>query len=133
MSYICCVFTTCPNSLLLRYMFRLHVQMQEGVVIHRLETSFKKTPRFDGSIKVAIGDLVSDEQKDFLLELDIPRLYVADVTEPVMLVQARYLDISHACMRDESFEVTVARSADTAGLRQSHPLVLVSPCTPWSD
>ena len=107
--------------------------MQEGVAIHRLETSFKKSPQSDGSIKVAIGDLVSDQQKDFLLELDIPSLYVADVTEPVMLVQARYLDISHACMRDESFEATVVRSADTAGLQQSHPLVLVSPCTPWSD
>ncbi len=103
--------------------------MQGGVVIHRLETSFKKTPQSDGSIKVAIGDLVSDEQKDFLLELGIPSLYVADVTEPVMLVQARYLDISQACMREGSFEATVARTADTSGLRQSHPLVLVSPCT----
>ena len=103
--------------------------MQEGVAIHRVETSFKKTPQSDGSVKVAVGDLVSDEQKDFLLELDVPSLHVADVTEPVMLVQARYLDISHTCMRDVSFEATVARSADTAGLRQSHPLVLVSPCT----
>ncbi len=127
MSYICYVFAACPNTLPLCCLFRLHVSVQEGVAVHRIETSFKKKPQSDGSIKVAVGDLFSDEQKDFLLELDIPGLYVADVTEPVMLVQARYLDISHTCMRDESFEATVARTADTAGLRQSHPLVLVSP------
>ncbi|DBA94803.1 hypothetical protein WJX77_010279 [Trebouxia sp. C0004] len=102
----------------------LHFVPKEGVAIHQVETGFKKTPQSSGSIKVAVGDLFSDEQKDFLLELDIPRLYVADVSEPVMLVQARYLDTSHACMRDESFVATVARTADTVGLRQSHPLVL---------
>lgn len=77
-----------------------------------------------------MGDLFADEQKDFLLELDIPGLSVADVTQQqVMRVQARYLDISNTCMRDDSFAVTTARTADTAGLRHSHPIVLVSFCS----
>lgn len=91
-----------------------------------METSFKKATQFDGSIKVVVGDLFADEQKDFLVELNIPTLPVADVIQPVMHVQARYVDIHNACMCDVPFEVTLARTSDTAGLRASHPLVLVS-------
>lgn len=94
----------------------------------RIKTSFKQTTQADGSIRVAVGDLFADEQKDFLLELDIPGVSVTDVTQQVMHVQARYLDISNTCMRDDSFAVTTARTADTAGLRHSHPIVLVSFC-----
>ncbi len=92
----------------------------------RVEASFKKTTQPDGSIKVAVGDMLADEQKDFLLKLEIPRLLTADIMQPVMHVQARYLDIGNACMSNVSFEATLARTVDTGGLRSSHPLVLVS-------
>ena len=91
-----------------------------------METSFNKTAQLDGSVKVAVGDLFADEQKDFLLELELPSLRaVADIVQPVMLVQARYLDVSNASMQSASFEVTVTRSVDTAGLQPSNPIVLV--------
>ena len=100
--------------------------MQEGAVLGRIETGFKKCQEAGSSVKVAVGDVLAGEQKDFLVEVDLPGLSAPDVTLTVLELRVRYLDVCHACMREANFEAQVLRTADTAGLRESHPIVLVS-------
>lgn len=101
--------------------------MQERASLCRVVTSFKKTAQADGSIKVAVGDMLADEQKDFLVELELPGFSIPDVTLTVLELHARYLDVCSACMREITFQASILRTTDTAGLRPSHPLILVSP------
>ena len=101
--------------------------VQERASLCRVETSFRNSIEPDGSIKVAVGDMLAGEQKDFLVELELPTLSTPDVSLPVLELHSRYLDVCNACMREVAFQAQVLRTADTAGLRTSHPLVLVSP------
>ena len=74
-----------------------------------------------------MGDMLAGEQKDFLVEIDLPSISTPDVSLPVLELHLRYLDVCNACMREAAFQAQVRRTADAAGLRQSHPLVLVNP------
>lgn len=99
---------------------------EEGVSICRVETSFRKVTQSDGSIQITIGDMFADEQKDFLVEVQLPHSVLADHHQPVMHVQARYVDVNNTCLRHVGFDVSILRTLQSAGLRTSHPTVLVS-------
>ena len=102
------------------------LRLQEDVSICRVETSFRKVTQSDGSIQITVGDMFADEQKDFLVEVQLPQSLLADHHQPVMHVQARYVDVNNTCLRHSGCDIAVLRTLQSAGLRTSHPTVLVS-------
>ena len=78
----------------------------------------------DSSIIVVIGDLYAGEQKDLLLELELPAVSAPTSEFLALMVEARYLDVSNACMQSVQLAVTVARTAGAAGRRRRNAAVL---------
>ena len=99
--------------------------LQEDVSVCKVETSFRKVTQSDGSVQITVGDMFADEQKDFLIEVQLPQSVMADHHQPVMHVQARYVDVTHTCLRHSGYDVSILRTLQSAGLRTSHPTVLV--------
>lgn len=97
---------------------------QACVRIFSIDTSFKQTVQPDSSINIVIGDLYAGEQKDLLLELELPAVSATTPDFAVLMVEARYLDVSNACMQRVQLAVTVARTAGAAGRQRQNSAVL---------
>ena len=59
---------------------------------------------------MAIGDIYAGEQKDLLLRLELPQISTPVDQFPVLSLEARYLDISNACMQSLQLAVTIPRT-----------------------
>lgn len=102
----------------------VNVALQEGVTIKDVDTSFKKSSLPDGSLVIDIGDLHAGEHKDLLVKLDLPEVPISSPHMPVLSLEARYVDITNACMETSQFAVTIARAATSLASQPCNSFVM---------
>jgi Mg-chelatase subunit ChlD len=94
---------------------KLDLVPSEGVVIEQLNTPFKTTETAAGGCQVTIGDLLSEESKDLLVEVRLPPLNDDDsgidpLTFKMGTLKASFFDVGTSSLESCHIDLIVKRS-----------------------
>ena len=92
----------------------LDLTLSEGVEIEQLHTPFKCTETAAGGRTITLGDLLSEESKDLLMEVRLPSLACDGDIDPAQFelgtLKASWFDVTTSSLQSCEMVVTVERS-----------------------